>query len=231
VKKYFTMEKLKFSFFIILILSCFETKAQVSADSLPGTYQGIYRTKKSIDSTWTIYPITVYVDSVDSASCQILSIQTSCCVSYGYPWPFYTGYAYCTIPPSNHYFLFYGGDSLRIISNNVPQPPPITYSVSYQTYVKRINDGISGISAANLSEAVEFFPNPANDKIYFLLDSEKHKNIEFCLFDVFGIKLTSWKSKNTEPAEMDISGLNNGIYFLHIMNEKEMSIKRIVIQH
>ncbi|MEO8761334.1 MAG: T9SS type A sorting domain-containing protein [Bacteroidia bacterium] len=69
---------------------------------------------------------------------------------------------------------------------------------------------------------IRVYPNPAKDKIYV-----EGKNIlEIKLSDLLGSKIISTKEQG-----IDVSGLNDGVYFITINADKNTSIQKIIIQH
>lgn len=69
---------------------------------------------------------------------------------------------------------------------------------------------------------ISVFPNPANEKIYFIESIEKVQ-----IFDILGNKILT--ASNVQ--EIDTNEFQNGIYFLNIQSENQVFNKKIIIQH
>ena len=82
--------------------------------------------------------------------------------------------------------------------------------------------GINTITAS-ISE-LKVYPNPAQNKLEILIDNEQIKEVK--LFDVLGKEALSTKEK-----EMDVSNLNEGVYFLHVKTSSNFYTKKVVISH
>lgn len=72
----------------------------------------------------------------------------------------------------------------------------------------------------------QIYPNPTNS-IVILTEIEKESTIE--VFNVLGEKVISTQSQNTS-VELNLSELENGIYFIQIISDKEIITKQIVKQ-
>lgn len=108
-------------------------------------------------------------------------------------------------------------------------------------------DGSGGLRTANNFDYT-YYPNPANTQLTVsssptasktndVANSETiqtldHNQFEIVLYDEKGKKLTQQKN-DTQNKDIEINTQNipNGIYFLHIFEGKEITIKQIVIQH
>ncbi|MDR9487120.1 T9SS type A sorting domain-containing protein [Salibacter sp.] len=100
-------------------------------------------------------------------------------------------------------------------------------SNSYGMNLSRVNDILKLVSAP--SEVIEserinitLFPNPANSQVNILSNST---SLEYELFNIKGqlVKSGTLKSNN---AQLNVSSLNNGVYFLKVGNLS----KKIIIQ-
>lgn len=79
----------------------------------------------------------------------------------------------------------------------------------------------------NLSnDLTRVFPNPSNGRITI-----KHKNTISLIevFNVFGEKQIEVDSHKSENIELDLSHLNNGIYFIHLSDGNIKRIEKIVV--
>lgn len=195
---------------------------QVPADSLPGTYAGLLYYANPYTNPWTITPDTLYASNIDSANCKV---QVNYSPYFGYP-TYYTDYYSCNgIAPSNYYTKFYSGDSVRVINDQVAEPPP-SQPISYRFYGKRISNKIVGINELLRNERINVYPNPSNGKftIYNLQNTIYNLN----LYNIFFEKIFSDKIEYCTSYIVH-HDLLKGIYFLEISNEKEFIAKKIII--
>jgi hypothetical protein len=82
----------------------------------------------------------------------------------------------------------------------------------------------SSIDYPESSETISIFPNPSSE--YIQINAEKIIDVE--LFDMSGKRLLS---KTVMPNEqIDVSPLNNGIYFITIRLDLKMYHQKISIQ-
>ncbi len=220
MKKFFL-----FTFCLLPAACCF---AQMQpADSLPGMYAGQFWYANPSTSPWVITPDTMLVTNIDSVNCSVQANLVIKSVSYG--GTYYTDYYSCNgSTPSNHYMKFYYGDSVRIISDNIPQPPP-NPERSVRFYGKRISNQITGVNELLNSEQITIYPNPSNGNL--IIESKILKDVvELQITDGMGREIRNEKLifKNAK-AEMNISGLQKGIYFLRITTEKGTVSKKFII--
>jgi hypothetical protein len=228
------MKKITLLTLYCLLFSVYSTFAQVPADSLTGTYAGIFKEKKSTDATWAINLDTLRVESIDSTTCKIIQMYAT----YYYwiptvPFTFYTAYTYCDSTPTNYYYKFYGGDSVCFIDNNIPQPPPNTYTISYQFYGKRIKKIVTGIEQLTDNEKqIVVYPNLTNGKftVYLPDDRRQLANTEIVIFNILGKKVfTITNEKIQTSIEIDISPQPKGIYFIQVKTWQGIVTKKIII--
>ena len=91
-----------------------------------------------------------------------------------------------------------------------------------------INKAITGINEVNDSASILVSPNPANDKIHIM--QTNNNAMEINLFDIVGKQVVpSVKSKN-QKMEIDVSDMNNGVYFLNIRTELGTVTKKIIVR-
>ena len=69
-------------------------------------------------------------------------------------------------------------------------------------------------------EDLVFYPNPASNKIFISKDS----SIDYIIYNAAGKQI---KFGNTSR-EIDISSLNNGVYFLNYQFENKSSVIKII---
>jgi putative ubiquitin-RnfH superfamily antitoxin RatB of RatAB toxin-antitoxin module len=84
----------------------------------------------------------------------------------------------------------------------------------------------------NGEPALKIFPNPASSSVSVALENMPDANYNLSLYDVVGKKVQETVKIAGNRADLDVSGLQNGIYFLNV--EKDNSVikkERIVVNH
>lgn len=109
---------------------------------------------------------------------------------------------------------------------------PIGFSGEINCY------SFSGRTSQSNNTVIKLFPNPANNIIFVSINKEikqiKLSNnlnsiSQISIFDNLGIlKLTRKFANNTEQAEVDISKLNTGIYFIEVFDGKTKRRKQFI---
>jgi hypothetical protein len=74
------------------------------------------------------------------------------------------------------------------------------------------------------NDELNIFPNPAQNKLEITVDNEQIKEVK--LYDVLGKEVLSTKEK-----EIDVSSLNESVYFLHVKTSGNYYTKKVVITH
>ena len=216
--------------FFLLSINELSSAQMLPADSLPGTYSGQYWYANPAASPWIKTADTLYVqNNMDSINC---TYQAWCAnFSIGGSPPastYYTDYYSCnSVAPSNYYSKFYSGDSVRVIWDNTPQPPP-NPSVSTRFYGKRISNKTAGVNGVLSSEQIKVFPNPANDVL--TIEFSRIINGKLLITDIIGKEIKCEKI-NSLKARMDVSSMNERIYFLQVQCAEGVIVKKIVVQH
>ena len=82
-------------------------------------------------------------------------------------------------------------------------------------------------------ENIQLYPNPANTSVTISLKSLKGENTSISIIDMLGreIKSTTYQNLQAEnnKIKLDITELNNGIYFICINNTKSF-IRKLVVE-
>jgi hypothetical protein len=77
------------------------------------------------------------------------------------------------------------------------------------------------------------FPNPANDKVNVGFTNDKYQKMTIELISVTGEQLFS-ETSAISPGRVNrcftTASLTKGIYFLRIMSEREVAIRKIIIE-
>ena len=121
----------------ILVTFCaliymFDCKAQMSPDSLIGTYIGEYWFKWEEDIEWTIQNDTLYVTNA-SEDCWMSAYGM---IYHADGTQYETAYSFCNGNSTNCYSRFFSGDSIEIVYNDISQPPP-NYHLFSTRYMER----------------------------------------------------------------------------------------------
>jgi hypothetical protein len=210
-----------------LTIGNFNTSATCDSVKSPGGF-----------GTWSYFGGTYYY--IDGAS--VYDITGGSCNNY---WD--AGY--------NKYIM--AGDSIRLgaintdnsmyvwvnssggntcLNNNTDARPWSTPSVTTTYYVTKTcpNNNLfvdtvtvyvqqhAGIKQNMNDVEVNVYPNPAKDKIYI-----EGKGIdEIRLFDLLGKEIISTKEK-----EIDVSDLNEGVYFISVKTKENTCAQKIIVQH
>ena len=94
-------------------------------------------------------------------------------------------------------------------------------------YQEVFNTGLS-IEDLNSDFQIKIYPNPSTDKVFFEWVSVNPIFIN--LYTITGQHiLTSKLSKQNN--EIDISQLSNGLYFIHITDNKKNRVEKIILEH
>jgi len=197
--------------------------SQVKPDSLVGYYEGLYYDRYSFDPTWNIEPAIVNVTSIDDAGCWAYWFGPSFWCS---PCEFETWYDFCFGNSSNYFSRFFEGDSLFIKYDDVPSPPPNTYTRSTRFYGKKILN----VNVVELGEqhSVGIYPNPGNGIV--IIDNPRNFT-SYELFDINGNRLISGSvDPHSFPLQLDFSFLNPGIYMIRLWEDKTIQSCKIVIK-
>ncbi len=129
------------------------------------------------------------------------------------------------IANGNEIYLTLGNFNTSATSDSVfignPRFPfPIVYY--YIDNVSVYDVATMGIEQTKNKEAeVSIYPNPAADKVYI----ETTGIIESKLFDLLGKEII-----NTQKKEVDVSNLQDGIYFLSVKTSSGVLTKKIIVQ-
>jgi hypothetical protein len=194
------------------------------ADSLPGEYAGLMYYKSPTSDPWTITNDTMYVSSPDTINCIITIIDYI--NNFGGTPTLYTTYYSCnTPPPPNVYFLFYDNDSLKMIYDNMPAPPP-NPNYSRRFYGKRISNKTVGVNEISNSEQIKIYPNPTDGELQITSYDSQITNVE--IYNLFGKKVYS-QIHNHKSIMLNLN-LSIGIYFVQIRTGIKTINKKLIIQ-
>jgi hypothetical protein len=201
--------------------------AQVPADSLTGIYVGKYWYASPPSNPWTKLTDTISVYVVDSINCKI-QISADPYFTSGGTLSYYSSYYSCNTPPPVNYFnLFYNNDSLKMIDDNVPQPPPNQSTISRRFYGKRVAPyyGMGVKQFVGGSNQISIYPNPASTMLHVELKMQNER-AQIQISNTLGQEVISTKEK-----EIDVSSLQEGIYFVQIKTNEGITTQKVIIHH
>jgi hypothetical protein len=90
--------------------------------------------------------------------------------------------------------------------------------------IECLSTGISNLAAP--SDAIDVFPNPAND----ILTVEAPVKSVIEIFDLSG-KMIKAEQMDNDRKEINVKSLREGVYILKAYTEQFVSVKRIIISH
>ncbi len=100
-------------------------------------------------------------------------------------------------------------------------------TVYFQFTERHCDEVIANISGLNkLAEMVKVFPNPSSEQI--IIEFEKPFLGNIAIYDIAGKMLLNQKSTNDRKAYINLSAWKDGIYYLHIYNNKNKFVKKII---
>jgi len=79
---------------------------------------------------------------------------------------------------------------------------------------------------SNEDNDMQIYPNPANDILFI---ETKLFEAEITLFDILGNEIR--KEKISSKAQIDVSELTDGIYFIQVSSSQGILSKKIIIRH
>lgn len=91
------------------------------------------------------------------------------------------------------------------------------------------SDTASSVENILASNEINFYPNPATNKLHIAINEKNNAIYKLSIYDVNG-KLVLFRNINSESI-IDVNGINNGIYFAVIQDDlrKQLMKKTIVI--
>lgn len=117
-------------------------------------------------------------------------------------------------------------------------PTPVNPNNGSKITTQNIDYYIINISPATIIQQYQnisnlnVFPNPATDKLNISFNSTVSENFQFTLFDITGKTLINQNIKSTigeNKTTIDVSELDNGIYFYTISNSVISQSNKIII--
>ncbi len=90
------------------------------------------------------------------------------------------------------------------------------------------SDTTVGVNEITYLQNMAVYPNPANDKIY--IERSNNNAMEVNLFDLLGNKVFTIMTSKNKNTEIDVSGINKGVYILKITINNNSLNKKVVIE-
>lgn len=98
----------------------------------------------------------------------------------------------------------------------------------YKAYLTQLNYTFNNLE----SNDFEIYPNPFFEKIEIYYKADEYKNIEICIFDVYGKYILSenivLSNSTLSKFSINTSSLNNGVYILRIFDGENYYKKKII---
>jgi hypothetical protein len=195
---------------------------QLTPDSLNVYYIGEKWFKWEEDTSWTITIDTLLVtDANEGCHCNMEGLI------YNGENAYHTDYSFCYGNLINWYKKFYCGDSLRIVYDDISQPPPNVHYFSIRFYAKK-SDMIIGIDGFEVDKTlIKISPNPYDDELIIEPESSSKKYIVE-LLNLQGVVLLSNELHKRLVLQTD--HLTTGIYLLKISSGTDVFIHKVIKQ-
>lgn len=130
--------------------------------------------------------------------------------------------------------------------SNITNNPMATFSITDATLIKydqtdipvdisaatasvTITNNTTGIYSSN-NDAAKIYPNPANETLSIAIQQVQEYNGEVTVTNVMGEKVQRSELKD-QKSQLDISKLEEGIYFVSVKTVQGISIQKIIVQH
>ncbi len=129
----------------------------------------------------------------------------------------------------NNRTLYENGDYKRtpavlsITYSYMSDTPPTTTSSRKNTVTKEVK------TQDDFAASVSIYPNPTSDYLY--VQSTSNERIkEVAVFNVLGVKVMQTNPVNTSKASLNLAKLQEGVYYVRIINEDNESIKKKIFK-
>jgi len=110
----------------------------------------------------------------------------------------------------------------EVIWEESPAIEPQIFHITYKQVEVGVTDPIQELPD------IKVYPNPTTGEVRIMNYELRIMNVE--VFDVYGRKMLEQKAEGRKQNEIDISGLSAGIYFVKIITEKGVAVKKVVKQ-
>lgn len=107
----------------------------------------------------------------------------------------------------------------------------LTRAANANFNIKLRRGQITSIEESAFSQAISLYPNPANGVTTLEINGQFNTELEVVVVNAMGQEMIR---KQMQPAmgvlPLDLSALNQGMYFVRISNGQELAVKRLMIQ-
>ena len=86
----------------------------------------------------------------------------------------------------------------------------------------------TSVNAESLAESMVIYPNPAKDVIE--ISGDNNITSELTITDIQGKVMLNTLLQNNRM-KLDVSGYNNGVYFVELHSDKGSRIQKLVVHH
>ncbi|MDG5491489.1 T9SS type A sorting domain-containing protein [Psychroserpens sp. SPM9] len=76
----------------------------------------------------------------------------------------------------------------------------------------------------------DMFPNPANDKVTIQLNASNFETAIIHVTDIQGKRIIETQSSEANLIDLDVSDLQNGLYFVRVKSEGKTAVKKLIIE-
>lgn len=91
-------------------------------------------------------------------------------------------------------------------------------------------DHFDGISENNFDKLIAVYPNPFRNTLNIEIKALYNESITYSVVNLVGELVKTGQFTNSSTQVLDLSGLDNGVYYLRLMNENFSNIRKIVVQ-
>jgi hypothetical protein len=107
----------------------------------------------------------------------------------------------------------------------------LTRTANANFNIKLRRGQITSVEESAFSQAISLYPNPANGVTSLEINGQFNTELEVVVVNAMGQEMIR---KQMQPAlgalSLDLSALNQGMYFVRISNGQELAVKRLMIQ-
>lgn len=93
-------------------------------------------------------------------------------------------------------------------------------------YLMESKDPTSGIADVEASIKVVTYPNPATEMAYITAESTIRA---YEMIDALGRKVMSEQNVNADILELDVRGINAGVYFINVTTDNGVATQRLTV--
>jgi len=127
----------------------------------------------------------------------------------------------------------FSGSNLSLFAIHFPTAG-IGYAAGNYGQILKTTNGGAGIDEVANHDLLSISPNPANDFVQVLIESNLPDQTEISIYDMYGRLLSRTslnKAASSGPIKIEISGLNNGVYLVCLSSSRINTAQKLIIQH